>query len=335
MVKWRSLLAGGTISAVCVFLLLRTVDLEKTAAALVQADVFWLMVSLGTIVVAIVIRCWRWQLLFLPHDRVGLWSTISATMIGYMFNTVLPGRVGELARASLVSQTNHVGTPRALGTIVVEKILDVLVLLVLLGVLTAFLPLPPEVTALGTMGAIVFGAAAVVFFVLSNVRGPVVIWTKRYVDHLPVLKRLQPSNLVDMVLGSTDSLRRPRLILLHAVIGPVLWGCALLTVGTALMAFDLQVPWTAWALVLVLTNLGMTVPSAPGYVGVYHGIAVFALTPFGVDPATALAFAVVLHALAFGLFLVGGAAILLAGLAQQHYSVADLWRWRMPAMSDA
>lgn len=335
MVKWRSLLAGGLISAACLILLLRTVDLSKTGAALAAADPLWLGVALATIIMAILLRCWRWQLLFLPHNRVRFWSTASATMIGYMFNTVLPGRVGELARASLVSQTDHVGTPRALGTIVVEKILDVLVLLCLLGTITAFLPLPAEATAAGTSAALLFGAGAVVFFLLTTIRGPVVRWTQHHLDHLPVLNRLHPSNMVDMVLGSADSLRQPQLLALHVVIAPLIWGVALFTVAATTRAFDLDLPWTAWALVLVLTNLGMTVPSAPGYVGVYHTIAVFALTPFGVDPGTALAFAVTLHAIAFGFFLVAGALILLTGLARQQYSVADLWRWRVAVPSSA
>jgi glycosyltransferase 2 family protein len=328
MSNWRSLLLGALVSGVCIWLLLRTVDLAKVGEALGQADARWLGLSLVLIAAAIAVRCYRWQLLFLPANRVGLWSTISATMIGYMLNTVLPGRVGELARAALVSQTNHVSTARTLGTILVEKIIDVLTLLVLLGVLTFFLPLPPEATAAGASAAVLFGALAVVFFALSNFRGPVVAWAARHLDAAPVVGKLKPSTLADMVLGAADGLRRPGLLALHLVLAPLMWTLALLTNFAIIRAFGLDVPWTAAGLVLALTNLGMTVPSAPGYVGVYHTIAVFALSPFGVDSSTALAVAVTMHALAFGSFLAGGAAILMVGLARQDYSMADLWRWR-------
>jgi hypothetical protein len=336
MTNWRSLLLGALVSGVCIWLLLRTVDLAKVGDALGQADARWLALSLLFIAGSILLRCWRWQMLFLPDNHVRLWSTISATMIGYMLNTVLPGRVGELARAALVSQTDGVSTARTFGTILVEKIIDVLTLLVLLGVLTFFLPLPPQATAAGASAAVIFGALAVVFFALSNFRAPVVAWVARHLDKAPFISRLRPSVLIDMVLSAADSLRQPRLLALHLLLAPLMWLLALLTTYTIIRAFGLDVPWTAAGLVLALTNLGMTVPSAPGYVGVYHSIAVFALSPFGVDSSTALAVAVTLHALAFGSFLVGGAAILMVGLARQDYSMADLWRWRthpQPVMS--
>ena len=71
MVKWRSLLIGGTISAVCLVLLLRQVDLGRTAEAFTQADPAWLGLSLLSIAVALFLRFWRWQLLFLPRTGSG------------------------------------------------------------------------------------------------------------------------------------------------------------------------------------------------------------------------------------------------------------------------
>jgi glycosyltransferase 2 family protein len=334
MVKWRSLLAGAAISAICLWLLLRSVDLGKVGETLAQANPTWIALSLGWIVLAIVLRCWRWQLLFLPQDRVSLWGTVTATMIGYMFNTVLPGRVGELARAALLSQTESVSTARAIGTILVEKILDVLVLLLLLGVLTAALPLPAEVTAVGVSASAIFGVIAILFFVMSRFRGQVTAWVERTIDGWPLIKRFKPSTIVDLVLGSADSLRHPRLLGLQLFAAPLLWVIALLTNYSIMRAFDLQLPWTAAALVLVLTNLGMTVPSAPGYVGVYHYIAALALGLFGVGQDTAAAVAIALHAISFGSFLIGGALLFIFGLARQHYTITDLWRWRtQPALS--
>ena len=324
---------GGAISAVCIFLLIRTVDIRKTAEAFRHADGRWILASLLLIAAALVVRCWRWQLLFLPRDRVTLWGSTSSTLIGYMFNTVLPGRVGELARASLVSQTDHVSTARALGTIVIEKILDVLVLLILLGALISYLPLPAEMTGAGLKAAVAFGLLAVVFFTLSAVRGPVVRWAERWLDSLPLFRWLRPSQSILMVLDAADALRHPPLILAQVVISAGLWGLALLTVVVVMRAFHLPLPTSAAALLLVTTNLGMTVPSAPGYVGVYHYIAVLTLRLFGVDDAVALSVAIALHALGFGTFTLAGAALLVFGLARQRYQMADLWRWRAVPLS--
>jgi uncharacterized protein (TIRG00374 family) len=328
MVKWRSMLVGGAISAVCLALLLRTVDLAKTRDAFAQADPAWLAGSLGLIAAALVMRCWRWQLLFLPNDRVSLRGTLGSTLIGYMFNTVLPGRVGELARASLIGQTDRVSTARAVGTILIEKILDVLALLILLGGLLSVMPLPPEVSGAGQKAAVAFGALALALVLASYFRAPVVRWAERHLDRLPLLERLRPSRTIHLVLDATDGLRRPDLALVQVVTSAILWGLAFLTVVAVMRAFHLDVPLTAAALVLVTTNLGMTVPSAPGYVGVYHYIAVVTLRFFGVDDAVSLSFAVALHALGFGTFTLAGALVLVAGLARQRYQLADLWRWQ-------
>jgi uncharacterized protein (TIRG00374 family) len=328
MVRWRSVLIGGAISAVCLVLLIRTVDLGETRRSFERADPLWLVVAFALLAASLVLRCWRWQLLFLPENRVTLWGTICSTLVGYMFNTVLPGRVGELVRASLISQTDHVSTARALGTIVVEKILDVLVLLVILGVLTTLMPLPAWVTAAGVSATITFGAIAVAFFALTSVRRWFVSFLERHVDPLPLVHRFRPSHLADSLLGAAGALRRPRLALAQATLSIVLWSTAVLTAAAVLEAFHLSVPLAATTLVVVTTNLGMTVPSAPGYIGVYHYIAVLTLALFGVEAAPALSFAVTLHALAFGSFTLGGAAVLVAGLAQQRYRLNDLWRWR-------
>ena len=327
MVKWRSLAIGLLVSAVCIWLLLRTVDPAGVAAALGSADAGWLGVAMLLIPISFVVRCWRWQLFFLPADRVSFWGAFAPTMIGYMLNAVLPGRVGELARAALVSRTEGVGTARALGTILVEKIVDVLVLLLLLGGLTAALPLPAEVTAGGLTAAVLFGGLAVVFFVLSQSRRQVVAWAERRLDPLPLLRRIRPSAMADLVLGSADSLRVPRLLALQLALALLMWLLAYAMVCAIARAFSLDVPWTAPALVLAMTNLGMTVPSAPSYLGVYHYIAALALRPFGVDEDVAAAFAITLHALSFGSMLVIGVAVLLLDLARQRFTMADLWKW--------
>ncbi|HET7768103.1 MAG TPA: lysylphosphatidylglycerol synthase transmembrane domain-containing protein [Chloroflexota bacterium] len=327
MVKWRSLAIGLLVSAVCIWLLLRTIDPAGVAEALGSADPGWLGLALLSIAASFALRCWRWQLFFLPADRVGFWAAFAPTMIGYMLNTVLPGRVGELARAALVSRTEGVSTARALGTILVEKIVDVLVLLLIIGGLTAVLPLPPEATAAGLTAAVLFGGVAVLFFVMSQVRGQVVAWAERRLDHLPLLGRVKPSALADLVLGAADSLRVPHLLALQLVLAALMWVVAYGTIYAITRAFGMDVPWSAPALVLAMTNLGMTVPSAPGYVGVYHYIATLALRPFGVDEEVAAAFAITLHAVSFGSMLVIGVSVLLLDLARQRFTMDDLWKW--------
>jgi uncharacterized membrane protein YbhN (UPF0104 family) len=69
---------------------------------------------------------------------------------------------------------------------------------------------------------------------------------------------------------------------------------------------------------MVATNLSMAIPSAPGYVGVFHGVFVATLALFGVREELATAAAVVAHAVVFGVFIVGGAYYIMCGAAMKH-----------------
>ena len=324
MVRWRSLLLGLAVSAICIVLLARSVDVQQTADAFAHADLPWLGVALVLIGGSLYMRCWKWQLLFLPDDRISLGSSFTCSLIGYMFNTVLPGRLGEVIRATLISQVERVAVGRALGTIFIEKILDVLVLLALLGALVLATPLPAWVTAAGVTASAAFITLAIVFFALSGARGRVVGLIARYLDPLPVLRRLRPSHVADTLLGAARSLSRPNLVALQAVGSAALWGCAWLTSLAVLRAFHIDVPWTAVTLLIVTTNLGMTVPSAPGYIGVYEAVAVSTLAIYGVDAGRALGAALALHVLGFGSFTLAGAVLLFLGMARGRFSMATL-----------
>jgi uncharacterized membrane protein YbhN (UPF0104 family) len=74
----------------------------------------------------------------------------------------------------------------------------------------------------------------------------------------------------------------------------------------AMQAFDLPLPAAAAVFLMIVTNLGMVVPSAPGYVGVFEGLTVMALNPYGVDPNQALAYSLALHIMVYGFFIVVG-----------------------------
>jgi uncharacterized membrane protein YbhN (UPF0104 family) len=101
----------------------------------------------------------------------------------------------------------------------------------------------------------------------------------------------------------------------------VTWALGVAYHAALLSAFGLSLPITAAVLVLVATNLGMVVPSAPSYLGVYHFLCVLALGAFGVPGDLALAYAVVAHGLTFAFVTVAGSAALVCG-------GSPLGRWR-------
>jgi uncharacterized membrane protein YbhN (UPF0104 family) len=82
---------------------------------------------------------------------------------------------------------------------------------------------------------------------------------------------------------------------IQIVLSLVCWGFVVAMGWTAARAMQLGVPLSAIVVMIVITSLGMLIPSSPGYIGVFEYLATVALAPFGVPKAQALAYAIVYH----------------------------------------
>src|SRR5205814_6805198 len=124
-------------------------------------DLWWLVPALAALAVAVVLRAIRWRYLFAPETRPPFGATMRALLVGYFFNNVLPARAGEAAR--VVALHRSAGTSRAelAATVVVERIFDVLSLVVLLLVASPWLPRVGWSTSAYVFAAAVAGGSLV------------------------------------------------------------------------------------------------------------------------------------------------------------------------------
>src|SRR3954469_9112448 len=154
---------GILISIGALYWAVRDIDLARAWAAFgeIQPGIF----ALGLIpwVVAIGSKVFRWRLLYYPdQDQATYPRLTSALMIGYLFNTVLPLRTGEIVRATVMQVTSGLPVARTLSTILVEKVLDTMALIAMLGLILPFVDLPTGLASGARVAAIVFGAIFVV-----------------------------------------------------------------------------------------------------------------------------------------------------------------------------
>jgi uncharacterized protein (TIRG00374 family) len=290
---------GIAISLICLILALKDVHFAEIGRALGQANYFFLIPALAIILVGLGVRAVRWKLLFYPQRDIRLTKLFSVMNIGYLLSNVFPARVGDLARAYLIGDLEKVSVARALSTVVVERVLDVITVVLFLALLIPFAPLPPWVARSGLGAGALFAALTLLLIVISyqKERG------LRLVDRLLVLvPRLDGQKL----LGSFGSLIDGFAVLRTqgALLGLILWSllawtCSALINYFVMLAFDPHLPFTAAVLVLCVTVLGMTVPSSPGYIGVFDYLTVVALSLFAVEKDLALSYALVLHALLY------------------------------------
>jgi len=302
-------------------MLFYVIDPREVLAALSRANPLAALACLATVLLAMWIKAVRWRLFFPRPQEIRLRGLHEALYIGYMVNTVLPLRAGEVVRAFVAAETEKTSKSTTLATVLIEKVLDLgtmALLLFLLGLIFADLPDSARYAAyLSGIGLVVAICAIVFALVARGLATNLALWFEKRV---PPLAKIGVSGLLNAFLDGLAFARNPLTLFWVVVWSIVQWSISASTVTLALLSVGIAggSPYELLQmtlLVLVATNLSMAIPSAPGYVGVFHGVFVATLALFGVREDTSTAAAVVEHALVFGVFIVGGAYFLLRGEA--------------------
>lgn len=250
-------------------------------------------------------RALAWRVIL--SRRASVWRVLAALNQGYLLNNLLPWRFGEIGRAVLLGRRPGLNPPMVFSSIVVERLYD---MVLAVGLLLAMAPVAFD-ASWAPRAAFVGGLAVVAAMILLT-------WiTRRPETFVHVLSRLPGGrgrweNVAQSVQEGLGALKQ---------VGPLLtsfgwmvlsWMLAALEYWLVLRAFVPGAP-LGWALLtLCVTLLGVAVPSSPGYFGVFEASAVAALALVGVGGGAALGYALVLHAMHFGITTVLGAAALAA-----------------------
>ena len=283
---------GILLSLACLVWLICTTDWDSVRKALARVDYWLVTAALLLNLASAVFRAVRWRLMFHGRRIPSFRRLITALLVGQAVNVLMPARLGDVVRATLVDAEE---TAYALGTLIVEVTLDLLMLAALVLVLLSQATLPAWWRGSGQ--ALVFTAAVALAAVSMLVIGR--RWVARALEHLttrwghPWVRRVLAE--AGQLLRSLDTLGRPTRLL------PVLaWSVLIWTlygaVNYILLGAMGQQPAVLTALfLLVVLQLGVAIPSSPGRLGVYHYLCVQALAVFGVNGPEALSYAVILH----------------------------------------
>lgn len=309
----RPLLAviGLAVTVGCMYLALRGVEFDDAVQAFQDSDLVWLIPALPVFAAAIVLRGVRWWALYDAELRPPLRAVMYGLLVGYFFNNILPARAGEAAR--VIALNNRTRTPlgEIVGTVVVERVFDLLALLLLL--LCAY-PWLPEISWLrnaAILGGVVTAALAVVIVLIVRYDARAVHWL------LSPLRRIRRPGFAERVEAAAINatrglvaLRNPVIALRGFVLTIASWFVLALSYWILMEAFHLSLPLDAAILVTVAINLSLVLPSSPAALGVFEAATIIALNAFGVPHAEALSYALVLHVLNLVPFLIIGAALL-------------------------
>jgi uncharacterized protein (TIRG00374 family) len=250
------------------------------------------------------IRALRWRVLLAPvKSDTRLRSRFAGVSIGFMANNVLPARVGEFARAYSFSRLEPVTAAAAFGSLVVERFMDGVVLLLFL-VLPLLTPgFPSQGMLAGGMGAVILrGAVGLVALVLLALV-VMAVWPGHFARTAHVVARFLPRSFrepvlagLDAFLGSLAIMRDPKLLALGFVWTLAFWTWHGFSFWLGMLAFGIDTGFVSAIFTEAVVGFGVALPAAPGFFGTFHASANIALSEvYGVPNPQSLAFAFGYH----------------------------------------
>lgn len=298
---------GLAISIFSLWFVLRDVDLGQAWAIIRTANPGWLVLGLVCLSADVLIRAVRWQRLILPIQRVRYVPILGYLLVGYLANNVLPARLGELVRSHYLGDRERISRASTLGTVVVERVVDIAVLVAIAAVAILVLNVRGIVAS-----AILVGLAVTGLLVVALAIG---ITAHR----LPGARRL--AIVVERWPSMAEGARklrnglavagRPRTLAEALVLSVAAWGATVIAFAAIGQAIGLHLLIGEASLLAAGIALATAIPSGPGYLGTYELAAVKIAEALGRSTDQAFALALLAHASVIILTSVAGAVAFL------------------------
>lgn len=299
--RWLRVLLGVAVGGVFVWLLARGVDAEGVGGAL--AGLSFASMSLAVLLVACgaAVRITRWwALLRVLAPGLPLLACVRPYLFAWAVNNLLPFRAGDAVRILAFRTSLRSPAMRVLGTLVVERCVDVVLVstiffLALLGLPKAVLP-GAVVAAIAVLAGLAMVGMALMLaflpafegFVLGLLERPQLAgrrWTSALADHARQLA------------AALGLLRSPSRLVAYGGLSMLAWSCDVAVALVLAAALEANVGALGPLLAFATGTLSMTIPVAPGHVGTFDYFAALGLQAYGAVRETAVAFAIALHSL--------------------------------------
>ncbi len=296
--RWIRPVIGLSVTILFAWLVLERLPLNELPQHLANLNGFYILSALLCLVLGYTARILRWwRMLHATAPYLRLKDTAAPFLIGIAANNVLPLRAGDILRLFAFHDRPGLEPSRIGGTLIVERLLDLLVLLFILMIVLPTVPVGDQtlLSHLSVWTAILGLIGLVGLFCLPMVRRFVLVPLQRSL-------RLQQSTLALKLLNigfditdtiiSLGNLRRLTELVLLSSVAWLLEGGVFLSIATAM---EIQGGWAVAYTALAIATLATLIPSSPGYIGTFHFFAMQAATFFGNLEAKAATFAIIVH----------------------------------------
>lgn len=290
---------------------LRDFHFMQAMRELANVNYKWVLVGISFDVLSYGVQALRWKWLLSPFGRVRLGRAIRAVYAGLFANMVFPLRPGEVLRSYLLSNSEEISIGKVLGSVGVERLVDLVIAAAGLAIVSLVVDLPPRfkkiADTLGISTLILLGMVVLLIFYLEMKLGK---------DLGPQGRpRRLPGKVMAALMGLHAMGTAPSFY--PAVLASLLMPfCQVVGLWAMMQAYNLHLSFAAAVVVLLVINLGVSLPNAPANFGSYQFFCVVGMTVFQIEKSTATGFSIfAFFALTIPITLLGFVALIRSGLS--------------------
>ncbi len=292
LLKW----AGVLLSAALVVYIATRFDLAAAMKAIALADAKWIFLATCAYVIQFPLRGLRWSILMRAVKPVSFTTATEIFTIGFMANNVLPARLGDVMRAFIMAKKEQVPASATFSNVLLERVFDGIVVVAYLSIVLWIDP--PSAVWVGSVAfvmAMIFAGAVVACVLVAWNEGRVLELVTTVLGFLPKEIVAKVVALLQKLARGLHCLKSPKETALVVLLSLVIWSAEVVVYVLAERALGISISYLGLTLVMAILTLGLTAPSAPGFVGVYEGLIIMGVGVYGVTEPLAPAFAITMH----------------------------------------
>jgi uncharacterized protein (TIRG00374 family) len=286
------------LSGVLLYLALRGVEWGRVGTIVAHCRLEYLMLACFCSAFSYLARAFRWRMLLNAKEKLAYTTVLWASSVGYLANSYLPARAGELVRTAMISSRSSLSKTYVFTTAMTERVIEFVILVLMASLLSLTLAHRPvwlmRLLFLTTLGAV--GATA--FFLLLP-------WADRtrtgLVTHLPVSERMKDRlhGITESVTLALSALRDPLRLFQVCGATTIVWTLDATAAIILAHALGMNLLFAVAVLLSIGLAIGNILPATPGAVGILQFAAVEVLTPFHYTQTEAIAYILVAQAVSY------------------------------------
>ena len=323
------MIAGIGLATLGFYFGFRHIPLDAIVLALSEFNYFWIIPSVVLAVISFALRTIRWQLIVQPVLKIRFFDGFHPLLVGFMVNCIFPARIGEMVRPAVLYRKHQVPFLTGLSTIAIERMFDMVCMILMLAVVLACVSIPPDTAyhfgtySLGanTLHDIGVGmvklSLCVICFMLVLCVDKMKHWLLR------VLYRFSNGFVYQYVSNSLDHLshgfsffKNWKNVCLCVCLSFGVWIVQALAWYVLTFGFSgLHITFFQMSAVMIMVCLFIALPSVPGYWGLWELAGIFAMMLFNVPKELAAGYTIVNHSVqVFTMIGIGGISVFLCGV---------------------